>query len=192
MGVTILTLVAWVGLIQYRSTTLASQYAPPDILGEAPEFTFTERSGKPFDSGMLDGRVWVADFIFTHCAGPCPIMTATMARLQSEIDDLPDVRLISISVDPERDTPEVLTQYANRFGADPDRWLFLTGNLALTRRIAVDGFKVGSIEDPILHSDRFVLVDRAGKIRGYFDSMEVDAVAKLTAAIRALHREAHP
>ncbi len=189
MGLTILTMAVWAGLLILRSVTPSPSYPPPAILGTAPEFDFIERSGKQLGSQMLRGRVWVVDFIFTHCAGPCPIMTATMARLQSAIEDLPDVRLVSISVDPDRDTPEVLAGYADRYGADKNRWLFLTGDLAAIKKVTVDGFKLGSKDDPILHSDRFVLVDKAGRIRGYFDSMEEDVIDRLLAAIRVLRWE---
>ncbi|MCH7812911.1 MAG: SCO family protein, partial [Planctomycetes bacterium] len=98
----------------------------------------------------------------------------------------PDVRLVSFSVDPERDTPRVLRRYAERYGADPERWLFLTGDEALIRAVAVEGFKLGSMDDLILHSAKFALVDRTGAIRGYYDSGDADVVSRLAADIRGL------
>ncbi|MCP4246526.1 MAG: SCO family protein [bacterium] len=165
--------------------------AAPDLptLGQAPPFELTERDGEPFQAAELTGKVWVADFIFTYCAGPCPLMTSRMAELQKAVADLPDVRLVSFSVDPERDTPQVLRRYADRYGADPERWFFLTGDEALIRTVAVNGFKLGSMDDLILHSAKFALVDRSGAIRGYYDSSDADVVARLAADIRSLGKQ---
>jgi len=162
---------------------------PAGVLGQAPQFELTERSGAAVSTAGLAGRVWVVDFIFTHCAGPCPLMSTRMARLQTAVQDLQDVRLVSISVDPERDTPQRLSEYADRYRADPDKWLFLSGDFEVIRTTAVDGFKLGSLDDPIIHSDRFVLVDALGAIRGYFDSTEPAVVDELSAAIRAVLAE---
>src|SRR5262245_44198000 len=100
---------------------------PDDNLGEVTDFALTERTGATVQRADLLGKVWVAAFGFTRCTGPCPQVSGTMARLQAELAGQPDVRLVSFSVDPDHDTPEVLRQYAERFGADPQRWLFLTG-----------------------------------------------------------------
>ncbi len=159
------------------------------VLGQAPEFELIERDGQPFRAAELADQVWVADFIFTSCAGPCPLMSSRLAELQRAVADLPDVRLVSFSVDPERDTPRVLRRYAERYGADPERWLFLTGDEALIRTVAVDGFKLGSMDDLILHSAKFALVDRTGAIRGYYDSGDADVVSRLAADIRSLGKQ---
>jgi cytochrome oxidase Cu insertion factor (SCO1/SenC/PrrC family) len=94
----------------------------------------------------LEGKVWVASFIFTNCPDECPLMTAEMARLQSDLAHIPELRLVSISVDPERDIPAVLSQYADRFDADPERWLFLTGDKQAIYRLARDGFRLGIVD----------------------------------------------
>ncbi len=186
--------VAALGMLRAVRTAPTDAPGAPEplslIYGRAPAFSLTERSGRTVDSAELIGRVWVADFVFTHCAGPCPAMTARMADLQSRLVDLPDVRLVSFSVDPQRDTPAVLSKYANYYGADAVRWLFLTGDLPQIQRIAVEGFKVGSIDDPVLHSTRFILVDTEGGIRGYYDSAEPDALDRLNGDIRVLLRKA--
>ena len=144
-----------------------------------PPFTLTERNGEPFDSASLRGKVWVADFFFTHCPGFCPRLTSEMVRLQTQFradQRWEDLRLVSISVDPTRDTPERLRDYANSYEADPQHWLFLTGDESTVRRLVREGFKQpvdnGTDADgsPIIHTSNFVLVDRQGRIRGYYDA----------------------
>ncbi len=148
----------------------------------APLFRLTDQTGRPFDSAFLKGRVWIADFIFTSCAGTCPGMSSKTALLQQRLS--PEILLVSFSVDPKRDTPPVLAEYARRYGARPGRWFFLTGPEEEIRRVAQQGFHLsvaegGSPEEPIVHSVRFVLVDPIGKIRGYYDSNEPAQMEKL-------------
>jgi len=181
-----MVVVGLLALAQYNRAERAGRgrslgvIAEVPVLGDVPEFKLTERSGKTITRDSLRGKVWIADFIFTCCAGPCPIMSHRMAGVQAELDRLrwADVRLVSISVDPERDTPDVLEKYANKYGASKKQWLFLTGPKADIYDLSIRGFKVGlqdeTAEDPIIHSTRFVLVDRRGRIRGYFDITEDD------------------
>jgi protein SCO1/2 len=159
---------------------------PLPVLGKVPEFALTNRDGRPVHRSDLAGRTWVADFVFTRCPASCPMMSARMARLDRDLPrDLP-VTLVSFSVDPEYDTPEVLERYARSFQA-PERWLFLTGGRAAIRRLTVEGFKLGlemapgpgSGPEPILHSTRFVLVDGEGGIRGYYEAFDEESTAKL-------------
>src|SRR6516225_4720166 len=112
----------------------------PDISLPLSDFSLTERGGKTVTRDDLHGKVWVASFVFTRCSGPCPSVTATMARLQGELKDQPDVRLVTFTVDPERDQLTDLNQYADRFGADPKRWLFLTGKKDDVNRLLREGF----------------------------------------------------
>jgi protein SCO1 len=114
--------------------------------GSIPDFTLTDQRGRPVRRADLEGKVWVAGFIFTNCPEECPLMTAEMAQLQSDLANMPDFRLVSISVDPERDTPPVLSQYAARFNADPERWLFLTGDKGAIYRLAREGFRLGIVD----------------------------------------------
>ena len=107
----------------------------------APEFRFTERSGDPFGSDELRGKIWIADFVFTSCAGPCPIMSRRMSDLQSDLTELEDVKFVSFSVDPERDTPEVLRQYADSYGAGPN-WYFLTGDRTALYDMCLPGLRL--------------------------------------------------
>jgi protein SCO1 len=160
------------------------------VYGPAPDFMLTERSSRAVTRQDLDGQVWIADFIFTQCGGICPLMTKEMRKLQ---DQLPaEIRLVSFSVDPTHDTPEVLRAYADENGADRDRWLFLTGERDVMYRISKDGFKLavddtqGTPAEPITHSTRFVLVDRQGRIRGYYGMEDKDAMARLMADAKQL------
>ena len=153
----------------------------PEVNIPAPDFTLTERSGQAVTRDDLKGKVWVASFVFTRCPGPCPQVTATMARLQKELDvaNSPDLRLVTFTVDPERDTPGELKEYAARYQAHPERWLFLTGKSeAELHALLKEGFKVTAQRskdpkpgDEFDHSSRLAVVDRAGTIRGYFDGI---------------------
>ena len=164
--------------------------------GATPDFELTERSGRTVTAGDLAGKVWVADFIFTTCAGPCPLMSTHMAALQRATEDL-DVQLVSFSVDPERDTPEVLSEYAARYKADPERWLFLTGPKQALYDMIQKGFLLavddGSLTEGgkpgpgiITHSVKFVLVDREGRIRGYYSGEEAGVVQEILPDIQRL------
>lgn len=175
-------------LREYRA--IANQPAI-DVYGQVPQFTLLRESGDTFSLSALKGRVWVADFIFTRCAGPCPRMTRRMAELQREFGAQANVRFVSISVDPEYDTPEVLREYANAHGADPAQWAFLTGDPDRIQKLSIEGFKLGLGTDDenehfILHSTRFVLVDGKARIRGYYDESDPENMKKLVADIRKL------
>jgi protein SCO1/2 len=155
---------------------------PPISKRPAPPFQLTDQYGQPFDSARLKGKVWVADFIFTSCAGVCPQMSEKMSQLQQQLKS--DVVLISFSVDPNRDTPDVLLRYSQRYRAQPGRWFFLTGPQSTLTHLIQTGFGLsvseGTDEDePITHSVRFVLVDRQGMIHGYYDSTDPTALKQL-------------
>ena len=165
---------------------------PPELLefGEVPEFTLIERSGRTFTRSDLEGQIWVADFIFTNCAGMCPMMTDKMKLLGRELPE--SVRMVSFTVDPDRDTPEVLARYAERHGAEGDRWVFLTGEKEELYTLSKEGFHLavddtmGTEVEPITHSTRFALIGPSGKIRGYYAGTESDSVARLVADVEAL------
>ncbi len=168
------------------------------VLGAVPEFSLTERNGQPFGLQDLRGKIWVADFIFTNCAGTCPIMTTAMTDIQQMAlaENLDEVRLVSITVDPERDSLAVLQRFADGYGALKDRWYFLTGDGAAIQQLANKGFLLSAAastgaaaEEPIIHSNRFVLVDRQGRIRGYYDGTDEESVKLLLHDLRTLYRE---
>lgn len=198
---------------------LASLYVlgpTPDVelpvLMRLPDFSLTERSGRAVSLQDLAGQVWVANFVFTHCTGPCPLLSAQMQGLQAEVRDLEGVRLVSFSVDPDRDTPEVLRAYADGFEAHPEKWLFLTGMRHVMYDLIRNGFKLGvqgpatdhkahpgsdrmpatgQVSEPgqILHTLRFALVDREGRVRGYYDGTDPSLSEKLGSAVRQLLSE---
>jgi protein SCO1/2 len=164
--------------------------ALPDY-GLLPEFSLIDHQGRSFTRRTLQGSVWIADFIFTRCAGQCPIMSRRMAELQAALADLPQVRLVSFTVDPVYDTPGVLAGYGARFGAQPDRWVFATGQAEAIVRLAQDGFRLsvadgGPPEEPITHSVRLVLVDQAGRIRGTYDATDPATIRQLDTDVRKL------
>lgn len=159
-----------------------------DRYGAVPDFSLTERSGKRITLADLRGNIWIADFIYTSCTDTCPLQSTEMARLQDTLANQLNLRLVSFSVDPARDNPQVLSGYAKRFNADPERWLFLTGEKREVVRLAQDGFKLSAAPAPgtagkddgvILHSARFVLIDDTAQIRGYYDSRDADALQRL-------------
>jgi len=168
------------------------------VYWEIPDFSLVERSGRRVTLADLKGKVWVANFIYTHCPDTCPFQTAEMAKLQREFAQEKDFRLVSITVDPERDTTQVLSEYAQRFGADAERWLFLTGEKEAIYQLAQKGFRLSAVEvkegvrkpgpesllrwltpgfayahhpgpfQPYIHSSRFALVDRKARVRGTY------------------------
>lgn len=169
-------------LLRMHGAVLAEH--PP--LYRAPEFEMTDAREKKMTRADLLGKIWIADFFFTSCGGPCPAMTAAMAGLARHYADAPELRFVSFTVDPDTDTPERLAEYAKKFNADLDRWHFLTGGLEQVQRIAAEGFKLGSLDAPIVHSEKFVVVDREGMIRGYFDGTSAEGMAALKRLVDAL------
>jgi len=162
------------------------------IVAKLPDFNLIERSGQPFRSQDMLGSCWIADFIFTSCAGTCPMMSAQMAKLHREIKD-DNVRFVSFSVDPKNDTPEVLRGYAKNWNAD-ERWFFVTGRKASLHALAQTGFKlavfeVPSDDGPFTHSEKFALVDRRGRVRGYFNGTDSVDFPRLKVALGRLLRE---
>ena len=161
---------------------------PLQRLGRLPAFSFTRQDGQPFGLKQLEGRPWVANFIFTRCPTICPVFTRKMAGVQKQTAALGELALVSFSVDPKYDTPERLTAYAQKHGADPSRWSFLTGEYEQLKGTIVGGFKIAMGREEggdetdiasIFHGSHFVLVDRTGEIRGYYNSEHDDDVERL-------------
>jgi protein SCO1/2 len=167
-----------------ESRRLSSRLA---VHHQLPDFSLTDQHRAPVALATLRDKIWIADFIFTSCVTICPPMTAEMAALQKEFAT-EDVHFVSFSVDPERDTPEVLSQYAARYGADQDRWSFLTGEKDAIYQLAHKGFNLaaGHQGSEILHSTRFVLVDRQGQVHDYYDSRSKAALQQLRRDIKTL------
>jgi protein SCO1/2 len=170
---------------------------PLPVLGEVPRFHLIDEHDAPFTDGSMRGHVSVVDFIFTRCPSSCPRLTARMADLQSRLArDKSDVRLVSFSVDPENDTPQVLSKYAADARADPARWSFVTGGVDDVEKAVVLGFKMsaakiakGANDYDVVHGEWFVLVDRKGTLRGYYPTDTDEEFAALLTDMRRVERE---
>ena len=182
----------------YPATSVAADdasdgTAPPGTASEntakldrpVQAFKLTDQSGQPFGTADLKGQVWVASFFFAGCPGTCRQLNFALADVARDVPE--DVRLVSITCDPDNDTPETLTRYAELFSADPARWKFLTGPMATLERISRDNFQVGLQKQT--HTERAFVVDRAGHVRGRFSILQPEGVAKLTALVKRLDAE---
>jgi protein SCO1 len=180
------------GLLFLRQVEVArlARHVLPE-LGTVPTFELTDQNSQRFGSPQLLGKIWIADFVYSTCPGPCPMISSRMGELQKPLRDT-DVKLVSFSVDPRHDTPAVLREYAAKLNAQPGRWYFLTGDKDTIYRLSRDGFKLAATEgeaaEPI-HSTRMVLVDRRGTIRGYYNATDADAVTRLLADTTHLRKE---
>ncbi|HEY1754706.1 MAG TPA: SCO family protein [Bryobacteraceae bacterium] len=169
--------------------TGCASHANLPSFGSVPEFVLTDQTGAKFDSSPeLDGHVWVADFMFTNCPGPCPRMSSQMRQVQTAL--APNgVKMVSLTIDPARDSPETLKIYSSRYAARPGVWFFLTGDVDTIRRLDRDVFKLGDIDGSLDHSTRFVLVDRKEQVRGYYLTEEPDAIKRVIADAKLLVKE---
>ncbi|ADO68150.1 SCO family protein [Stigmatella aurantiaca] len=177
-----------VGLLSHPSEPLPK-------LGTLPDFTFTRENGTPWGLSQLRGHPFVANFIFTRCPTICPAFTRRMAHVQKQTDAAgPALQLVSFSVDPTYDTPARLAEYAQKHGANPARWSFLTGDYARLKDTVVQGFRISmgreSMDEAdvmgIFHGNHFVLVDATGEIRGYYDSSDDEAFARMLKDVERL------
>ncbi len=175
LGVTIMGLIA-----------LLDPPAPPlEPLAQLPPFTLTTERNEPLSLGDLEGSVWVAGFLFTRCQGICPRLAVSLHTLQEELDPGDPWRLIAFSVDPDHDQPGILAAYGEAHGADPSRWTFLTGPRETLWDLIGTGFLLGVAEggpedtELIVHTQKLVLVDRSGTIRGYYDGLDAQDLERL-------------
>jgi protein SCO1 len=199
VALTLLVIVVFAGLTLRRG---AAQPLP--VYGQIADFTLTNQNAHAVSLADLRGKVWVADIIFTRCAGPCPVMTRHMKELQEALPTGSQTKLVTLTTDPEFDTPSVLKAYGERFGANTNRWIFLTGTKPQIGRLAIDSLKLSAVEkkpeerdsdrDLFVHSTIFVVVDRQAQLRGVFETTGdgVDpkqAKAQILAAVEQLERE---
>jgi cytochrome oxidase Cu insertion factor (SCO1/SenC/PrrC family) len=168
---------------------VVGKFEPDDeapITIAATPFTLTDQDGEAFDSAALAGKVWMGAIFFANCPGPCFRENQAVAEILREVRD-PDFMVVSLTCDPENDTPEVLRRYADRFEADPARWKFLTGDLAVIKAVGMGTFKL-----PVelgVHSERGVVFDRTGRLRGGYHLLDPDKVKQLVALIREVLAE---
>jgi protein SCO1 len=174
---------------------LGETTGPGPLMFEVPPFALVDQNGHPVTRESLLGHPWVAAFIFTNCTQACPMMSMKLAKLQDALAGT-DVKLVSFTVDPDRDTPEVLKRYAERYEGDSSRWLLLTGDKGAIYDVAA-GMKIG-VQPPttaggeITHSDRFVLIDAGAMVRDTYLSSDDDALARLQEDARDLAAAAAP
>ena len=182
----------------YISTLAQKKVEPIPVVGAMPDFTLTNQFGEAVSPKDLHGNIWVADVIFTRCPGPCWQMSGKMKAIQDRLRPGSPVKLVSLSADPEFDSPAVLKEYAARIGADPKRWHFLTGPKREVYQLAIQGLKLAVEENPdpkpndelFIHSTRLMLVDRQGRLRAAsFDGTEPDSVPRVLRAIEQLLSE---
>jgi len=159
------------------------------VIGQVANFTLFDSNSDEFTLNHLKGKVWLANFIFTTCSDICPIMSKNIASLHRSYVLENGVEMVSISVNPEYDTPEVMASYAEKFNAKTGKWHFLTGPREQIKKLSLNSFKIGSIDEPIFHSAYFALVDRYANIRGYYDGTKKEDIEVLFKDIAQLLRE---
>lgn len=147
------------------------------ILYDAPQFTLTDATGKSFDTKTLKGQVWLARFFFSECPGICPMATQALAKLQQAVTS-PDVKFVSFTVDPLNDTPEKLASYLQHWRIDANRNIFLTGTPDEMRAVP-PGFRYAEVIQPADHTGQIILIDRAGRVRGLYESNDPDDMKRL-------------
>jgi protein SCO1/2 len=163
------------------------------VLGQLPEFSLVDQNEQAFDLAAMEGKLTVSAFVFTHCRSTCPRLTAHMKGLQARLSDVPSAQLVSVSVDPRNDTPEVIKAYMTKNQLDERNWRFVTGEEEAIRHVVVEGFRVpigdedsrAAGSDEIMHSNSFVLVDDEARVRGYYRANN-DGIGDLERDLRAL------
>jgi len=186
------------GQVKLTKRMLNGREITDTLFHTVPDFRLTNQEGQAFTGTQLKGKVFVADFFFTRCPGMCKKMSSQLARVQERYLNNLDVQIVSFSVDPENDTVPALQQYAGIYGVRPDKWQLLTGEKAQIYKLAKYGYFVTAkehdpeatnIEDQFVHTDKFVLVDKGGHIRGYYDGTNRKDVDRLITEIEILLQE---
>jgi len=185
-------LAAIVAAIVFAFVVFRPRPAPLPVYGAMPDFVLQDQDNRAVRLADLRGKVWVADVIFTRCAGQCPLMSSHLQAIASRIPASAPVQFVTFTTDPGYDTPPVMKKYAQRYNADTSRWIFLTGSKPALRGVIVDGLKLTAMdkaaaqqENPVdlfVHSAKFVLIDGAGQIRGYYDGETEAAIAQVADA----------
>ena len=182
-GITFVVIIALIFLLQLKKEPVLP------VISKIPEFHLVDQNDNLFTLQNMEGRVWLADFIFTTCSGPCPIMTERMRTVQKEFKDYEDMRFVSFTVNPDYDTPEILSGYAHRNRADTSTWSFVTGNYEEIQNLIGKGFKMGDVDEIVFHSTQFALVDDKGNLRGYYSGTEPSEHKSLKRDIKYLLKQ---
>lgn len=186
-------------LIAWERGTFRQQKEGPPVIREIGSLQVTNQAGTPVKLADLRGRPWAIDLIFTRCPGPCAQLTGVMKTVQERLPATSSAGLLSLTSDPEYDTPAVLKDYARRFGADTDRWQFVTGSPAEVRRLATEELLMVLQDKPteeqtspvdlFLHSTLIVILDGQGRMRSFVEGLEPGAADKIVEILRQLERE---
>ncbi len=203
--VTLMGIMAYVSTSKLKNRQKNSTSATAPVIPETrvdlkiPESIFIDHQGVEVQLGQFSDQYWIADIIFTRCPGPCARMTRIMAELQDLVPEAAPVHWISFTADPSHDTPDVLSRYAAKHGADTSRWSFLTGDKRDIYDFAINGLRLAvaetdpaqraSVDDLFIHSTMFVLVDREGVIRGWYNEKDEDVVKKMGKDLLALFKD---
>jgi protein SCO1 len=203
IGIFLLVLALSLAFLIAKAESQARSEALP-VLAQVADFSLTNQNSGAVSLADLRGRVWIADIIFTRCPGPCLRMTGQMKELQDALANEDQTKLVSLTTDPDYDTPAILKLYAERNGADSNRWMFLTGTKKQINNLAVDSLKLSAVEkkpedrvspdDLWVHSTILVLVDKHAQLRGIYqtggeDVSWPDEKQKVLAAAKQLERE---
>jgi len=170
------------------TASCANRAAKLAYYDRVPAFTMTDAEGRDFHGSALQGKVWIADFIYTTCPAACPMMSAKMEGIHKQIAGQTDVRIVSFSVDP-KDSPAALKAFGSRYGGANEDWIFLTGTPEMVHLLAFKTFHVGDVLGKIEHSTKFILVDKHGEIRGYYSSIDPDGATELLKDAEALRKD---
>ena len=204
IGLLLLILSLSLAYLLAKAQSRRTRHEPLPVLETIADFSLTNQNNTAVSLADLRGRVWVADIVFTHCAGPCPRMTRQMKELQDALPKDSQTKLVTLTTDPDNDTTAVLKTYAARNGADTNRWMFLTGTKKQLNNLAVDGMKLSAVEkkpeervtpeDLWVHSTIFVVIDKHAQLRGIYQTGGEDVSwpvekKKLLVAVRQLERE---
>lgn len=158
----------------------------PSDFGKLSDFTLSNQAGQEFTSAAMKGKVYLVNFFFSKCEGPCPLMNKKMEAFQEKFANDADIKLLSVSVDPANDTVEVIKAYSETFKANPEKWSFATGSKEVINDIMEKQMKLAVSEDLQLHTTRIALIDKEGNIKGYFDSASEEELSKLEEEARKL------
>ena len=173
-----------------------SRLIPPDHPRQLVNFTLTDRTGRTVTRSDLDGKILIVDFLLTSCSLTCPVVNAQMAQIQQFTTNQPDVKLVSLTVDPRDDTPTVLEKYGERFGAETNRWLLLTGDDDIIDKLIGTSFLASDTDDAFSympgnfsHTERIAVVDSRGNLRGYFDGLNQNTASAVVEEITKLRNQ---
>lgn len=179
------------GFLAWRFGTFDRPTTELPVYGRLPQFSLVDAQNRPVSRDDFHGRVSVVSFLFTRCQTQCPLIVGALKQIQSEFEGKSLFRIVSVSIDPVYDTPAVLAEYAKKVSANPSVWRFLAGESDAIEGLARQGFKLATFEPSVgdsgmIHSQKLIVVDGEGQIRGYYDASDADDISRLRMAVHGL------